>query len=424
VPNQLNLEIILVAALEIPGLQERAAYLDEACGGDLALREEVGSLIAAHLAAETFMNTAADPLWREVRSEKEGDTIDRYKLLRQIGEGGFGTVYLAEQSEPVKRQVALKIIKPGMDSREIIARFEAERQVLALMDHPHIAKVHDAGTTEGGRPYFVMELVKGVPITNYCAESNLDTRQRLELFTDVCAAVLFPQNPNCRMNAKDNSPSRVFLFAALCAVGLVSGAAGNRFVQARGLAHPGSDFASGPQTAVAESPAPAMAAPASGAVPRSEDTEESLLALPARELFGRLALWLLDADEAGIAGFRQRYVQQGGQDGEIIRLIFVNWTRLNPQGAINSAASDEDRYNVWHAWASHDPEAALTADAAAGGGMSGATCSAIGEFHPAWLLAHYNRLRHRCRACLHARGGAWLATHRQTARARGKPLCS
>jgi serine/threonine-protein kinase len=189
VPNQLNLEIILVAALEIPGLQERAAYLDEACGGDLALREEVGSLIAAHLAAETFMNTAADPLWREVRSEKEGDTIDRYKLLRQIGLGGFGTVYLAEQSEPVKRQVALKIIKPGMDSREIIARFEAERQVLALMDHPHIAKVHDAGTTEGGRPYFVMELVKGVPITNYCAESNLDTRQRLELFNDVCAAV-------------------------------------------------------------------------------------------------------------------------------------------------------------------------------------------------------------------------------------------
>ena len=188
-PDQLTLEIILQTALEIPGLQDRAAYLDETCGGDQALQEEVGSLIAAHLAAETFMDTATDPLWLEVRREGEGDTIGRYKLLRQIGEGGFGTVYLAEQSQPVKRQVALKIIKPGMDSREIIARFEAERQVLALMDHPHIAKVHDAGTTEGGRPYFVMELVKGVPITNYCAESNLDTRERLELFTDVCAAV-------------------------------------------------------------------------------------------------------------------------------------------------------------------------------------------------------------------------------------------
>ena len=188
-PNHLTLEIILQAALEIPSLQERAAYLDEACRGDQALQNEVGSLIAAHLAAETFMETAADPLWLEVGREEEGDTIGRYKLLRQIGEGGFGTVYLAEQSHPVQRQVALKIIKPGMDSREIIARFEAERQVLALMDHPHIAKVHDAGTTEGGRPYFVMELVKGVPITNHCAESNLDTRERLKLFTDVCAAV-------------------------------------------------------------------------------------------------------------------------------------------------------------------------------------------------------------------------------------------
>lgn len=188
-PNQLTPEIILQAALEIPDPQERAAYLDEACGGDPALREEVESLIAAHLAAETFMDPLATPLWREVRSEKEGDTIGRYKLLRQLGEGGFGTVYLAEQSEPVKRQVALKVIKPGMDSREIIARFEAERQALALMDHPHIAKVHDAGTTGGGRPYFVMELVNGVPITKYCAEGKLDTRERLVLFTEVCAAV-------------------------------------------------------------------------------------------------------------------------------------------------------------------------------------------------------------------------------------------
>ena len=115
--------------------------------------------------------------------------IGRYKLLQPLGEGGFGTVFLAEQSAPMKRQVALKVIKPGMDSKEIIARFEAERQVLALMDHPHIAKVHDAGTTDGGRPYFVMELVHGEPLTTYCAEKNLDTQQRLELFTEVCAAV-------------------------------------------------------------------------------------------------------------------------------------------------------------------------------------------------------------------------------------------
>lgn len=188
-PNQPTPDIILQTALEIPGPQERASYLEAACSGDHALRAEVGSLIAAHLAAATFMDSAADPLWSEFRSEKEGDTIGRYQLVRQMGEGGFGTVYLAEQSQPVKRQVALKIIKPGMDSREIIARFQAERQVLALMDHPHIAKVYDAGTTDAGRPYFVMELVDGVPITKYCAAGNLAARERLELFTDVCAAV-------------------------------------------------------------------------------------------------------------------------------------------------------------------------------------------------------------------------------------------
>lgn len=184
-----TLEIILQTALEIPGMQERASYLDEACAGDQELREEVDSLIDAHFADDTFMTPLADPLWREVRSEREGDMIGRYKLLRPIGEGGFGTVFLAEQSQPVKRQVALKVIKPGMDSKEIIARFEAERQALALMDHAHIAKVHDAGTTESGRPYFVMELVEGVPFTKYCAEKILDIRECLELFTDVCAAV-------------------------------------------------------------------------------------------------------------------------------------------------------------------------------------------------------------------------------------------
>ncbi|MES2660312.1 MAG: protein kinase [Verrucomicrobiota bacterium] len=188
-PHPPTPEIILQAALEIPGPQERAVYLNETCGGDQALREEIGSLITAHLAAETFMEPLADPLWRELPGEKKGDTIGRYTLIQQIGEGGFGTVYLAEQNQPVKRQVALKIIKPGMDSQEIIARFEVERQVLALMDHPHIAKVHDAGTTESGRPYFVMEVVKGVPITKYRTEGNLDIKARLELFIDVCAAV-------------------------------------------------------------------------------------------------------------------------------------------------------------------------------------------------------------------------------------------
>ena len=188
-PNQPTLEIILQAVLEIPGPQERAAYLDESCGGDHALREELESLIAAHFADETFMEPLADPLWLEARSEREGDMIGRYNLLRQIGEGGFGTVFLAEQSHPVKRQVALKVIKPGMDSKEISARFEAERQALAMMDHPHIARVHDAGTSEGGRPYFVMELVIGVPITKHCANNHLDLRERLELFTGVCAAV-------------------------------------------------------------------------------------------------------------------------------------------------------------------------------------------------------------------------------------------
>ena len=178
-------ETILEKALELTDPQERAAYLDEACGNDPALRDEMESLLAAHLEADAFMATLADPVWQDTASEKEGDRIGRYKLLQQIGEGGFGTVYLAEQTEPVKRRVALKVIKAGMDSKEVIARFEAERQALALMDHPNIAKVHDAGTSEGGRPYFVMELVKGVPLTKYCADNDLDTKARLNLFMDA-----------------------------------------------------------------------------------------------------------------------------------------------------------------------------------------------------------------------------------------------
>src|SRR5439155_2359414 len=122
-------------------------------------------------------------------TEKPGDKIGRYKLLQKIGEGGCGVVYMAEQEEPIRRRVALKVIKLGMDTRQVIARFEAERQALALMDHPNIAKVHDGGATETGRPYFVMELVRGLRITDYCEEHKLSIPERLELFMQVCAAV-------------------------------------------------------------------------------------------------------------------------------------------------------------------------------------------------------------------------------------------
>src|SRR5438093_3514173 len=125
----------------------------------------------------------------DILPERTGMTIGRYKLLQQIGEGGFGMVFMAEQTEPVQRKVALKVIKAGMDTREIIARFEAERQALALMDHPNIAQVLDGGTTAAGRPYFVMELVRGIPITDYCDQTTLSTRERLELFIKVCRAV-------------------------------------------------------------------------------------------------------------------------------------------------------------------------------------------------------------------------------------------
>src|SRR5262245_16953251 len=129
------------------------------------------------------------PSQPDMPTERPGMMVGRYKLLQQIGEGGFGVVFMAEQTEPVQRKVALKIIKAGMDTREVIARFEAERQALALMDHPNIARVLDAGTTEAQRPFFVMELVRGMPITKYCDENNLSTRDRLELFIHVCRAI-------------------------------------------------------------------------------------------------------------------------------------------------------------------------------------------------------------------------------------------
>ncbi len=182
---------LFAAVLEKPTRAERAAYLEGACGADHALQERIEALLAAHCASDGVLDapppslTTAPPPVRE----KPGTVIGRYKLLQAIGEGGFGVVYMAEQKEPVRRKVALKIIKLGMDSKEVIARFEAERQALALMDHPNIARVFDAGTTDTGRPYFVMELVKGVPIVEFCDKNQLPARQRLEIFTAVCQAV-------------------------------------------------------------------------------------------------------------------------------------------------------------------------------------------------------------------------------------------
>jgi len=187
--NLLTEEEIFAAALQ-KAPEERAAFLDRACQGDLQLRAAVEALLKAHDHPDSFLEhplgeaTIDQPL-----TENPGSVIGLYKLLQQIGEGGFGIVYMAEQVEPVRRRVALKVIKPGMDTRQVIARFEAERQALAVMDHPNIAKVLDAGTTESGRPYFVMELVRGAPITQYCDENNLPVRERLELFATVCQAI-------------------------------------------------------------------------------------------------------------------------------------------------------------------------------------------------------------------------------------------
>jgi tetratricopeptide (TPR) repeat protein/tRNA A-37 threonylcarbamoyl transferase component Bud32 len=175
--------------------EDRAVFLDGACGDDEALRKEVDALLLAHDEAQGFLDLPTidggepDVTVAPLPSEEAGMVIGRYKLLEVIGEGGFGTVWMAEQKEPVKRRVALKIIKLGMDTKQVIARFEAERQALAMMDHPNIAKVFDAGATESGRPFFVMELIRGVPIVDYCDTEKLDTKARLDLFTSVCHAI-------------------------------------------------------------------------------------------------------------------------------------------------------------------------------------------------------------------------------------------
>jgi serine/threonine protein kinase/Flp pilus assembly protein TadD len=193
VNNLSAVESIFFAALDKDSPEERAAYLDQVCGPDPELRGCVERMLKAHPKVGDFLQAPVPDLAATVAesplTEKPGMVIGPYKLMEQIGEGGMGLVFVAEQQQPVRRKVALKVIKPGMDTRAVIARFEAERQALALMDHPNIAKVLGGGETSSGRPYFVMELVKGVPITAYCDQNQVSIRERLELFGHVCQAV-------------------------------------------------------------------------------------------------------------------------------------------------------------------------------------------------------------------------------------------
>jgi eukaryotic-like serine/threonine-protein kinase len=191
-------ELLFEAALALPPAA-RADYLAQACGPDARLRQRVAALLQSLEGAGEFLEpprtaALASPSERTVAvsaptTENPGDLIGRYKIREKLGEGGCGAVYVAEQTEPVRRRVALKIIKLGMDTRSVIARFDAERQALAMMDHPNIAKVLDAGATATGRPYFVMELVRGIRITDYCDQNNLSTKERLGLFIQVCHAI-------------------------------------------------------------------------------------------------------------------------------------------------------------------------------------------------------------------------------------------
>ncbi len=188
-------EALFALALTKPAT-ERAAWLDAECEGDSALRARLDALLAADEQPESVLATQAEATRPTIKfdlddapDEAVGQKIGRYKLLERVGEGGCGVVYVAEQTEPVRRRVALKVIKLGMDTKQVVARFEAERQALAMMDHPNIAKVLDAGTTDTGRPYFIMELVRGIKITDYCDQEKLSTKERLDLFIKVCQAI-------------------------------------------------------------------------------------------------------------------------------------------------------------------------------------------------------------------------------------------
>jgi serine/threonine-protein kinase len=187
----MNDEELFHVALEMPA-GERDAFLAKTCGSDGRLRQRVELLLHAHENPGSFLESPSAAMPDTIDQsiiERPGSVIGPYKLLEQIGEGGFGVVFMAEQQAPIRRRVALKVLKPGMDTRPVIARFEAERQALALMDHPNIAHVHDGGATTTGRPFFVMELVRGVPITEHCDQNQLTPRERLELFVTICQAV-------------------------------------------------------------------------------------------------------------------------------------------------------------------------------------------------------------------------------------------
>jgi serine/threonine protein kinase len=193
-------ELFLHAVGKLPP-EQWDAYVAGACGGDAELEQQVGRLLRAHREAGSFLDRPVAAVVDTgpfvpapgdegaTPSEPAGGVVGPYRLLEQIGEGGFGVVYMAEQQHPVRRKVALKVVKPGMDTRQVVARFEAERQALALMDHPNIAKVLDGGEAPGGRPFFVMELVRGVPVTDFCDQNRLGVRDRLGLFAEVCRAV-------------------------------------------------------------------------------------------------------------------------------------------------------------------------------------------------------------------------------------------
>src|ERR1035437_7220821 len=207
-------EAIFDAVLALPP-EQRAAYLDQVCGQDAQLRQRIELLLRSHDHAAEFLEPAPPTgpnrtaVLPTAPSEKPGDVIAHYKIREKLGEGGCGVVYVAEQTEPVRRRVALKVIKLGMDTRSVIARFEAERQALALMDHPNIARVLDAGATETARPYFVLELVRGIKITDYCDQNQLSTDERLKLFTQVCQAIQHAHQKG--INQGDIKPSNILV---------------------------------------------------------------------------------------------------------------------------------------------------------------------------------------------------------------------
>ena len=209
-----NVKQVFLDAIEQCEPAQWPDYLDRVCGEDTDLRQRVDVLLKAHIADESLLDEPAvtpTPGTAGSLIEQTGDTIGPYKLLQQVGEGGMGIVFMAEQTEPIRRRVALKVIKPGLDSQQVIARFEAERQALAMMDHPNIARVVDAGTADSGRPFFVMELVKGTPITDYCDERQLCLSERLELFVLVCRAIQHAHQKG--IIHRDIKPSNVLIAA-------------------------------------------------------------------------------------------------------------------------------------------------------------------------------------------------------------------